>query len=131
MSYWLLKTEPGSYSFADLERERETRWDGVRNPTALQHIRAMRPGDRCVIYHSGQERAAIGLATVTTDPYPDPEAGDERMTVADVRVDERLPAPVSLATMKAHPSFAGSPLIRLSRLSVVPLTEAQYRVVVG
>jgi predicted RNA-binding protein with PUA-like domain len=131
MSYWLLKTEPGSYSFADLERERETRWDGVRNPTALQHIRTMRPGDRCVIYHSGQERAAIGLATVTTEPYADPEAGDERMAVVDVRVDERLPAPVSLATMKAHPSFAGSPLVRLSRLSVVPLTEAQYHAVVG
>lgn len=126
MAYWLLKTEPGTYSFADLEREQATRWDGVRNPTALRHIREMRPSDRCVIYHSGAERAAVGLAEVTTEPYADPEAGDPKLAVVDVRAVRRLPQPLSLATLKADPRFAGSPLVRLSRLSVVPLTEEQY-----
>jgi predicted RNA-binding protein with PUA-like domain len=129
MAYWLLKTEPGTYSYADLERDGETRWDGVRNATALQHIRAMQPGDTAVIYHSGDERQAVGLATVTTPPHADPEAGDPRWTVVDVRAERRLDPPVTLATLKANPVFAESPLVRISRLSVVPLTEDQFRVI--
>jgi len=131
MAQWLLKTEPSTYSLDDLERERQTRWDGVRNPTALQHIRAMRPGDRAVIYHSGDVRAAVGLATVTTDPYPDPEAGDPRWAVVDVRFERRFEAPVTLATIKETPAFEGSPLLRISRLSVVPLTDDQVRALGG
>ena len=131
MAYWLLKTEPETYSFDDLERDRETRWDGVRNPTALRHIRAMQPGDQCVIYHSGDERAAVGLATVTSAPYPDPEAGDQRLAVVDVEAGKRLSRPVSLAELKASPLFAESPLVRLSRLSVVPLTEEQFHAIVA
>jgi predicted RNA-binding protein with PUA-like domain len=130
MAYWLLKTEPSSYSYADLERDGETRWDGVRNATALQHIRAMQPGDTAVIYHSGDERQAVGLATVTTPPYADPEADDPRWTVVDVRAERRIDPPVTLATLKANPVFAESPLVRISRLSVVPLTEDQFRAIV-
>ncbi len=131
MAYWLLKTEPGTYSFDDLEREGETRWDGVHNPTALGHIRRMRPGDACVIYHSGDVRAAVGLATVTTEPYPDPEGGDPKLVVVDVRAGQRLDPPVPLAVLKADPLFAASPLLRIPRLSVVPLTEAQYQAIVA
>ena len=129
MAYWLLKTEPGTYSYADLERDGETRWDGVRNPTALQHIRAMQPGDTAVIYHSGDERQAVGLATVVTAPYADPEGGDPRWAVVDVHAARRLDPPVPLAALKADPLFADSPLVRISRLSVVPLTEAQFKVI--
>jgi len=129
MAYWLLKTEPGSYSYADLERDGETRWDGVRNPTALQHIRAMQPGDTCVVYHSGDERQAVGLASVITAPYADPEPGDPRWAVVDVRAERRLDPPVPLAAFKADPLFAASPLVRISRLSVVPLTEAQFKAI--
>ena len=131
MAYWLLKTEPDSYSYADLERDGETRWDGVRNATALQHIRAMQSGDTAVIYHSGDERQAVGVATVTTEPYADPEAGDPRWAVVDVRAERRLDPPVPLAKLKADPLFADSPLVRISRLSVVPLTEAQFQAIVG
>jgi predicted RNA-binding protein with PUA-like domain len=126
MAYWLLKTEPDDYSYDDLERDGSTRWDGVRNPTALGHIRQMRPGDRCVIYHTGGVRTAVGLAEVTTEPYPDPEVDDPRRTVVDVRAAGRLPRPVTLAEIKADPRFEGSPLLRISRLSVVPLTPEQY-----
>lgn len=131
MAYWLLKTEPTAYNYADLEREKETRWDGVRNAAALQNIRAMQPGDSCAIYHSGDERQAVGLATVITPPHADPEAGDPRWTVVDVRAERRLDPPVALATMKADPRFAGSPLVRISRLSVVPLTEEQFHAIAG
>lgn len=126
MAAWLLKTEPSTYSYQDLERERQTRWDGVRNPTALQHIRAMRPGDGIVIYHSGAVRAAVGVAEVTTAPYPDPAAGDEKYAVVDVKAVRALDAPVPLAAIKCDSLFTGSPLLRISRLSVVPLSGAQF-----
>jgi predicted RNA-binding protein with PUA-like domain len=131
VAYWLLKTEPGTYSWGDLLREGETRWDGVRNATALQHIRTMQPGDSCVIYHSGDERQAVGLATVTTPAYADPEAGDPRWAVVDIKAERAVEPPVTLATLKANPLYAESPLVRISRLSVVPLTEEQFRVIAG
>jgi predicted RNA-binding protein with PUA-like domain len=131
MAYWLLKTEPSAYSYDDLEREQRTRWDGVRNPTALRNIREMQPGDTCVIYHSGDVRAAIGLAEVVTPPHADPEQSDPKLTVVDVEVRRRLTQSGPLATLKANPAYDGSPLLRLSRLSVVPLTEEQFRVVAG
>lgn len=131
MAYWLLKTEPSSYRYDDLERDQETRWDGVRNATALQNIRKMRPGDTCVIYHTGDERTAIGLAEVTTEPHADPEGDSEKWTVVDVRALRRLDPPVKLEYLKGHPLFAESPLIRISRLSVVPLTDQQFQAIVG
>jgi len=131
MAYWLLKTEPSTYSFAQLEVERETRWDGVRNATALQHIRTMQPGDLAIIYHSGDERSAVGLAEITTPPYADPEGDSEKWAVVDIRVTRRLSSPVTLAAIRSDPLFAESPLVRISRLSVVPLTEAQFRALSG
>ncbi len=131
MAYWLLKTEPSTYSFEDLEREKETRWDGVRNNTALQHIRTMKPGDQAIIYHSGDVRAAGGVAEITTEAYVDPEAGDARWAVVDLRATRRLAEPVTLTTIKADSLFAESPLVRISRLSVVPLTPEQFRALTG
>lgn len=128
MPYWLLKTEPSAYSWEDLEKEKETRWDGVTAPAALQHIRAMKQGDQAVIYHSGDVRSAIGLAEVTTAPYVDPEGDSAKLAVVDVRAVRRLKQPVTLAEIKANPLFDGSPLLRISRLSVVPLTPEQFRV---
>lgn len=126
MAYWLLKTEPSTYSWEELVAERETRWDGVTAPAALQHIRSMKEGDRAVIYHSGDVRAAVGLAEVTTAPYADPESDSEKHAVIDVRALHALKRPIGLAEVKADPLFAESPLVRISRLSVVPLTQEQF-----
>jgi predicted RNA-binding protein with PUA-like domain len=123
--YWLLKTEPGSYSFADLERDGTTPWDGVRNAAALKHLREMRPGDQVLIYHTGSERQAVGLAEVCSEPYPDPQATDGP-PVVDVRVLRRLTRPVALATIKAEPFFADFALVRQGRLSVVPVAPEQW-----
>jgi predicted RNA-binding protein with PUA-like domain len=128
MAYWLLKTEPSTYSWEDLEKEKQTRWDGVTAPAALQHIRKMKPGDQAVIYHSGDIRAAVGLAEVTTAPYVDPEGDSEKLAVVDVKAVRRLKQPVALNVIKSNPLFAESPLVRISRLSVVPLTPEQFRV---
>ena len=126
MAYWLLKTEPSTYSWEELVAEKETRWDGVTAPAALQHIRAMKKGDKAVIYHSGDVRAAVGLADVITAPYVDPEGDSEKLAVVDVRAARALKRPVELAEIKGNPLFAESPLVRISRLSVVPLTEEQF-----
>ena len=127
MAYWLLKTEPSTYSWDELVAEKETRWDGVTAPAALQHIRAMKKGDKAVIYHSGDVRAAIGLAEVTTAPYVDPEGDSEKLAVVDVRAVQALKQRVGLAEIKAEPLFAESPLVRISRLSVGPLTQEQFK----
>ena len=127
MAYWLLKTEPDDYSFADLLRDGETAWDGVRNAAAQLNMRAMAAGERCVIYHTGGQRAAVGLAAITRAPYPDPADPAGRAVLVDVRATSALSQPVSLTTLRAVPAFAGSPLVRQSRLSVVPLDEAQWQ----
>jgi predicted RNA-binding protein with PUA-like domain len=127
MAYWLLKTEPSSYSFADLERDGRTVWDGVRNAQALIHLRAMHTGDRVLIYHSGDERAVVGSGTIESEPYPDPQAGDPKLVVVDVCCDARAAQPVSLTTIKADPSFADLALVRHSRLSVMPMTDEHWR----
>ena len=126
---WLLKTEPGSYGYDDLERDGETRWDGVANPVALRNLRAMKVGDRVVVYHTGGEKAAVGLAEVTRAAYPDP--GDARGVVVDIAARGRLGRPFTLAEIKALPMFADSPLVRQGRLSVVPLTAEQMRAITG
>ncbi len=122
---WLLKTEPGAYGFDDLVRERRAVWDGVTNPVALRNMRRMRVGDRVVIYHTGDEKAAVGDARVVGAAYPDPKRGDEKLVVVDLEAGEPLPRPVTLAEMKAEKVFADSPLVRQGRLSVVPLTREQ------
>ena len=124
---WLVKTEPGTYSYDDLEREGRAVWDGVANPVALRNLRAMKAGDPVVVYHTGDERAAVGLGEVVRAAYPDPKAKDDRLVVVDLKATGRLRAPVSLATIKGLAAFKDSPLVRQGRLSVVPLTAEQWK----
>jgi len=125
-AYWLLKTEPDAYSYADLARDTTTVWDGVANNAALKYMRAMQPGDMALIYHTGDERRAVGLAEVVRGPYPDPRQGDERLVVVDVRAVRALPRSVELAAIKADPFFADFALVRQGRLSVVPVSPEQW-----
>ena len=124
MAYWLLKTEPDTYSWADLLREGRTAWTGVTNAQAQANLRAMQRGDRAIVYHSG-EKCAVGIAEVVTTAYPDPDDGDR--VCVDVLPLEPLPAPVPLAALKLEAAFEGSVLLRQGRLSVVPLAPAEWR----
>jgi predicted RNA-binding protein with PUA-like domain len=114
------------YSYADLVRDHTTVWDGVANNTALIHIRAMQPGEQALIYHTGDERQAVGIAEITSAPYPDPKLGDPKLVVVDVKPVRALARPVTLAQVKADPFFADFALVRISRLSVVPVTPVQW-----
>ena len=131
MRYWLLKSEPGDYSFADLVRDRTSEWDGVTANPAQAQMRQIQAGDSCVVYHTGDERQAVGLATVTRGPYPDPVDPAGKRVWVDIGQPLALGRPVPLAALKASRHFADSPLLRMSRLSVVPLTEEQYREVLA
>lgn len=124
--HYLLKTEPSEYSFADLQRDQVTVWDGVTNPQALKNLRAMQPGDHLVIYHTGDERRTVGTASVVNVDSKDP-----KKPAVKIKAGSALATPTSLADIKANPAFHDSPLLRQGRLSVVPLTEAQYRVLAG
>ena len=126
MPRWLLKTEPDCYSWSDLERDRNTVWDGVSNALALKHVRSMNKGDEVLIYHTGGERAVVGVAQIVSTPYPDPAAGDERMAVVDVKPVRKLARPVTLSDFKADPAFAGWDLLRIGRLGVVPVPDAMW-----
>lgn len=126
---WLLKTEPGEYSYDDLEREGRGRWDGVRNPAALANMRAIKSGDRALVYHTGGEKAVVGCAEVVRAAYPDPGTRNDRLVVIDVEPRGRLARPVTLAAIKSLAEFATSPLVRQGRLSVVPLTKEQWQAV--
>jgi predicted RNA-binding protein with PUA-like domain len=126
VAIWLLKTEPGEFSFEDLVQRGVEPWDGVTNPTALRNLRMAQVGETVVIYHTGDERQAVGLGTVTRTAYPDPKLNDDKLIVIDVRAGARLPKPVRLDQIKADPRFADSPLVKMGRLSVVPLTDEQY-----
>lgn len=128
---WLLKTEPSAYSYADLEREGRAVWDGVTNPAALKNLRAMNVGDAVVIYHTGDERAAVGLAGVVRAAYPDPKAKDPRLVAVDLKPVRRLAKPVTLDAIKATAAFKDSPLVRQGRLSVVPLSAEQWKALTG
>jgi predicted RNA-binding protein with PUA-like domain len=123
---YLLKTEPSVYSFADLEREKSTVWDGVTNPVAVRNLRAMKPGDRLVIYHTGDEKSAVGTASVISVDVADPITPQVK-----IKAGKALGKPVTLADVKANKLFADSPLVRQGRLSVVPLTAAQFKFLTG
>ncbi|MEO8140070.1 MAG: EVE domain-containing protein [Gemmatimonadota bacterium] len=125
--HWLLKTEPSTYSFDRLVAEKRAVWDGVRNNLALIHLRAMKPGDRLLIYHSGAEKAVVGTAKVAAAAYPDPKGTDPKHVVVDVTPDSRLAEPVSLATLKSDPALTELPLIRNSRLSAMPVSAEQWK----
>jgi predicted RNA-binding protein with PUA-like domain len=127
MAYWLLKSEPHVYSYADLERDGTTVWDGVNNNLALKYIRTMLPKDLALIYHTGEERRAMGIAEVITPAYVDPKLNDPKRAVVDVSAVKVLPQSVTLAQIKQDPSFEGFDLIRISRLSVVPVSEAYWQ----
>lgn len=120
---YLLKTEPSEYSFADLQRDKETDWDGVSNPVALKNLRGMKPGEALVIYETGDVKSAVGLAAVVSV-----DASDAKNPRVKIKAGKPLPRTVSLAEIKSNKTFADSPLVRQGRLSVVPLNEAQYRV---
>jgi predicted RNA-binding protein with PUA-like domain len=127
MRYWLLKTEPDDYSFADLQRDGRAEWDGVTSNPAQAQMRQMSEGDLAVIYHTGDERRAVGLAGIVRGPYLDPADPGGKRVLVDLSATEPLPGPVPLSDLKGAPLFGDSPLVRMSRLSVVPLTEEQYR----
>jgi predicted RNA-binding protein with PUA-like domain len=127
MAAFLVKTEPSTYSFADLVRDKRAVWDGVSNPVALKYLATIRKGDTVIVYHTGDEKQAVGLATAVSDPYPDPKLGDPKRPVIDLKPDRALPRPVTLAQAKADPVLKGTELARLPRLSVMPFTDAQFQ----
>src|ERR1017187_2638718 len=127
LNHWLLKTEPSTYSFADLERDGSAVWDGVSNALALKHLRLMKRGDLAFIYHTGDERQIIGTAEVTSDPYPDPQENDPKLAVVDLKPRERLPRPVTLAEIKARQEFQDFELVRMGRLSVMPVGDSRWQ----
>jgi predicted RNA-binding protein with PUA-like domain len=119
--HYLLKSEPDAYSFSDLERDGETVWDGITNPVALKNLRGMRPGDKLIIYHTGEERQAVGTAVVMSV-----DASDPKNPRVIIRAGKRLKNQRTLNSMKTHRAFTDSPLVKQGRLSVVPLTNEQY-----
>lgn len=118
-NYWILKTEPSTYSHADLARDKRTTWDGVANPVALKHLRAMQAGDEVMIYHTGNEKAVVGLARVVAD--------DPKLGLVKLEAGRPLARPVTLSEVKADKAFADLGLVRMGRLSVMPVPEAQWR----
>jgi predicted RNA-binding protein with PUA-like domain len=127
MARFLVKTEPSTYSYADLVRDKRTVWDGVSNPVALKHLATIRKGDTVVVYHTGDEKQAIGLAAAVSDAYPDPKLKDPKRPVVDLAPERTLPKPVTLAQVKADAVLKANDLARLPRLSVIPFTEAQFQ----
>ncbi len=124
--HWILKTEPSEYAFSDLVRDGRTRWEGISNAVALKHLRSMLEGDDALIYHTGKEKSLIGLARVVSAPYPDPSGKDPRLVVVDLQAGKALPRQLSLAEIKADPAFQDLGLVRLPRLSVVPVGPEQW-----
>jgi predicted RNA-binding protein with PUA-like domain len=126
MAHFLFKTEPSSYAFSDLEHEKRARWDGVSNALALKHLRTVAAGDMIAIYHTGDEKAVVGIARATRAAYADPTRDDPKLAVVDIVPVEPLARPVTLAEFRADPVLAATDLVRLPRLSVMPVTAAQF-----
>ena len=127
MSQWLVKEEPDDYGYAQLERDRKTVWAGVRNPLAQKHLRSIRKGDRIFYYHTGKEKAVVAIARAVSDAYPDPSDASGRMYVVDIAPVRNLPRPATRAAIKADRAFASFPLVRIARLSVMPVTDAEWK----
>ena len=125
MAFFLFKTEPSTYSYADLVRDKRAVWDGVSNPVALRHLSTLKKGDTVVIYHTGDEKSAVGIAVAASDAYPDPKDAAAKRTVVDLKPVKRLTRPVALADFRADAVLAGVPMVKMPRLSVSPLTSAQ------
>ena len=128
MKRWLIKTEPAEYSFDRLIRESTTRWEGVSNALALRYLRQMKWGDTVLVYHSGAEKAVVGLAEIVSDPYPDPASDDPRKVVVDISAREALAGRIPLRAIKADKRFQSFDLVRISRLSVMPVSGAHWKI---
>lgn len=124
---WLLKTDPEDYTYDDLERDGKAVWNGVANNLALQHLRQIKKGDSLIIYHTGNEKAVVAIAEATSNPYPDPKENDPKLVVIDVRPKKRAKRAVSLAEIKQDETLAAFPLVRLPRLSVMPVNEQEWK----
>lgn len=126
MAQWLVKEEPEHYAYDQLEKDRQTVWAGVRNPLAQKYLRSIRKGDRIFYYHTGKEKAVVAVARALGDAYPDPGDATGKAFVVDVAPEKKLPRPVTLAAIKADRAFADFALVRMSRLSVMPVTDSQW-----
>ncbi len=124
---WLFKTEPSTYAYEQLERDGKTVWDGVANPVARKHIAAVKRGDQVLIYHTGDQKAVVGIAKALSDGYPDPKQKDEKAAVVDLAPVQRLQRPVTLAELKQRSSLKDFPLVRLPRLSAMPVSAAEWK----
>lgn len=129
MNYWLMKTEPGTYSWDDLKKDKKTTWDGVRNFQARSHLKAMKTGDQVFFYHTGDEKAVIGIANVVKEAFPDPT--DKEWIVVDIAPEKKLKNPVTLAQIKADKRFSNMVLVRASRLSVQPVKKEEFDMIVA
>jgi predicted RNA-binding protein with PUA-like domain len=126
MSRWLFKTEPTHYSFDDLEREKKAVWDGITNNLALKNLRTVKKGDEVLIYHTGEERQLVGIAVVASNPYPDPKQNDPKLAVVDIKPRRKLKRGVTLIEIKGDKALKNFDLVRLPRLSIVPVSDAQW-----
>jgi predicted RNA-binding protein with PUA-like domain len=126
MAQWLVKEEPEHYSYDQLVKEKKTVWAGVKNPLAQKHLRSIKRGDRVFYYHTGKEKAIVAIATAASDAYPDPQDTTKKAFVVDVAPVKKLARPVTLAEIKADRAFASFPLVRMSRLSVMPVTDEEW-----
>ncbi|HXG52239.1 MAG TPA: EVE domain-containing protein [candidate division Zixibacteria bacterium] len=126
---WLFKTEPSAYSFQQLQRDGKTVWDGVKNNLALKNLKEVKKGDPIIIYHTGDEKAAVGTARASSGAYPDPEKKDPKLLVVEIEAGKAFAKPVTLGQIKAHPRLARFDLVRLPRLSVMPVTDEQWKII--
>ena len=127
MAQWLVKEEPDHYGYDQLERDRKTVWAGVRNPLAQKHLRGIRKGDSIFYYHTGKEKSVVAVAKALSDAYPDPSDASGKLYVVDIAPSKKLANPVTLASIKADRAFSSFPLVRMSRLSVMPVTDAEWQ----
>jgi predicted RNA-binding protein with PUA-like domain len=128
---WLFKTEPSVYSFQQLQKDKKTMWDGVKNNLALKNLKDIKKGDEILIYHTGDEKAAVGIARALSGAYPDPEKKDPKLLVVDIEAAKPLPRPVTLAEVKANKKLANFDLVRLSRLSIMKVSDDQWEILEG
>ncbi|OGQ79482.1 MAG: ubiquinol-cytochrome C reductase [Deltaproteobacteria bacterium RIFCSPLOWO2_12_FULL_60_19] len=126
---WLFKTEPSAYSFQRLQIDRRTVWDGVKNNLALKNLREIKRGDEILVYHTGSEKAAVGIARAISGAYPDPQTKDPKLLVVEIQVDKPLARPVTLAEIKADAKLKNFDLVRLPRLSIMPVSEEQWEII--
>jgi len=128
---WLFKEEPTHYSYDSLVKDKGTVWSGVKNPLAQRHLRSVKKGDRIFYYHTGDEKSVVGIAKALGDAYPDPKDKAGKQSVVDVAPVKKLPQPVTLASIKADAAFKTFPLVRISRLSVMPVTDAEWDAIIA